>query len=294
MIAKCATRGLKSWLGSLWQTPGCCCLCQESDTNGLICDWCFILLVSNDHCCDVCAVPLQKPHLPVLPDNPPELLSAVNAMNSVSVASLTSIAGSYSAAEGSTPLSSCPTRPSLCAQCVMDLPSYRSAIVPWIFGFPMDFIIHELKYNARLEMGRLAGTLLSLELRRHFAESGLPDLVVPVPLTLDRLRKRGYNQVVELVRWFGADWVDLSHASLVWRRYDTPAQSELGRRARMSNLQNAFGCDTAVAGRSVLLVDDVMTTGATLEQLSLAVKEAGALTVDVCAVARTASIQSNK
>jgi ComF family protein len=107
-----------------------------------------------------------------------------------------------------------------------------------------------------------------------------------VPLSRQRLRERGYNQAVEIARHLGAIKLEIDACT---RERDAPPQAGLDREARRRNVRGAFRCNRSVAGARVALVDDVMTTGATLDELARALKEAGAASVVNWVVCRTAA-----
>ena len=112
--------------------------------------------------------------------------------------------------------------------------------------------------------------------------------MLPVPLSPERLRQRGYNQALLLARALGHPQV---HARMLLRVRDTEAQSHLARAERLRNLRGAFVPDplraAQLAGKRVLLVDDVMTTGATLHAAAAPLRDAGALQVCALVLART-------
>ena len=115
----------------------------------------------------------------------------------------------------------------------------------------------------------------------------IPDLLIPVPLHPQRLRERGFNQSLELARVVARHY----GLTLDWRSCrrvrSTPAQSGLSEKARWRNLRDAFQITCEMSGRHLMLMDDVITTGATLSALSQALLRAGAARVDVWALART-------
>jgi ComF family protein len=110
------------------------------------------------------------------------------------------------------------------------------------------------------------------------------DSVIAVPLSADRLRSRGYNQAVEIARHVARRSVELD---LCVRERDTPAQMDLPYAERRRNVRGAFRCTRALPGASVAVVDDVMTTGATLDEIASVLKRAGAARVVNWVVART-------
>jgi ComF family protein len=120
-----------------------------------------------------------------------------------------------------------------------------------------------------------------------------PDVLLPVPLSIARQRERGYNQAWELARRVGPALEVPSHARWVERVIDTPHQTGLPRAERLHNLRGAFAVTVAgragVAGRSVAILDDVMTTGSTADELAATLRRAGAVHVQTWVLARTVS-----
>ena len=108
--------------------------------------------------------------------------------------------------------------------------------------------------------------------------------VVPVPLSAERLRNRGYNQAVEIARHLRKDVLELS---LCERTRDAPPQIELPHDERQRNVRGAFRCTRPLDGARIAVVDDVMTTGATLDEIARTLKAAGAAHVENWIVART-------
>lgn len=276
MIADFTAKFVQKFISS----PGRCCLCQESDSYGLLCAACDSLLMANNAACVRCAVPMQlnvaRTHA--------EPLSAASGVAGY-------LAGSDPAPElihsGEVPDSSGHGN-LVCTACIKNPPSYRSAIVPYIYGFPVDFIIHELKYSSRLEFGRMAGHLLARDILRLWPTLKEDiDCVVPVPLSLSRLRERGYNQAFEICRWLSSQTGLPVETRLVSRTGHAESQTRLMRQVRWQNLEQAFQVSGKAEGLRLLLLDDVMSTGATLESLASALTAAGAASVDVCALART-------
>lgn len=156
----------------------------------------------------------------------------------------------------------------------------------FLFTDELRSVVHGLKYRGR---SRLAGHLAELSAPRlaAYEEFSEYDILVPVPLFEARRRERGFNQSFLLAR----NLARISGKSLLENALskvrDTPAQAGLGARERQENLQAAFTADrTLVAGKNIILIDDVATTGATLEACALALKKSGARAVAGFTVAR--------
>ena len=178
----------------------------------------------------------------------------------------------------------------VCGECLCDPPPFHRCIAALDYGFPWDGIVGALKFRDALD---LAGVLASrmAEAVRDGAVA-LPSLVVPVPLSPGRLRERGYNQAWELARRVGPTLGVGTRARVLVRRRDTPRQSGLSRQQRMANVRGSFEVPPPerplLRGRDIALVDDVMTTGATVREAARVLRESGARSVQVWVAGRTA------
>ena len=168
-----------------------------------------------------------------------------------------------------------------CGRCNADSPAFDATLAVWAYAFPIDIQVQALKYRQRLVVAGWMAEAMADRLGE------LPvDLMLPVPLSARRLAERGFNQSVELSRIVAARR-KLSPGRFVRRIRDTTPQAGLPWKARAGNLRNAFACDIALAGQHVLVIDDVMTTGATLNELARTLKAAGAARVTNLVAART-------
>ena len=170
-------------------------------------------------------------------------------------------------------------RGEVCGRCLSEAPHYDATVAALAYEFPADALVHSLKFRGELALAEHLGGILA----RCIPDAGV-DSVVPVPLSADRLRSRGYNQAVEIARHLGRGPVELG---LCVRERDTPAQMDLPYAERRRNVRGAFRCTRAVLGTRVAVVDDVMTTGATLDEIAQVLKKAGAARVVNWVVART-------
>ncbi len=147
----------------------------------------------------------------------------------------------------------------------------------WVFNTPSRALVHALKYNQQ----EYVAPFMAEQMMKRFCaypELSEADLIIPVPLFPRRKRARGYNQSELLARYFSKQTgIDLDVASLV-RVRNTVSQTTLGRRGRLENMVGAFLCKNPsnIKGKTVLLIDDVATTGATLEGCAVALKQSGA------------------
>lgn len=173
----------------------------------------------------------------------------------------------------------------VCGDCQQHPPAFQRAIALYHYSPPVDHFIRELKFHRQLGLARLLGERLASRLS---SESARPDLIIPVPLHRNRLRERGYNQALEIARPLARVLGVPLDARCLIRKRATPPQAGLSLAARRRNLKDAFVVKhpQAVHGRCVALVDDVMTTGSTVQFASRALRAAGAEEVWVWVVAR--------
>lgn len=169
----------------------------------------------------------------------------------------------------------------VCGRCLAHPPRYDATVAALAYAFPADVLIQALKYRGELALAPLLGGMLAAELP---LDTGV-DRALPVPLSARRLRERGYNQAMEIARALPGP-ARLA-PELCARVRDTPAQSELPWAARAHNVRDAFRCERTLDGMTVAVIDDVMTTGATLDAVAAALKRAGAARVVNWVVART-------
>lgn len=162
----------------------------------------------------------------------------------------------------------------------------RSAL---IYTYPIDRIIAAAKYRDRLDCAAELGEILADYLGALNEPFHRPELVVPVPLHRRRLAMRGYNQATEIARPVAARF-DLRLFEQGCRRHrHTAEQTRLSGAARQQNLTGAFTAAPAVQGKHVAIIDDVLTTGATVKAVGLALRSAGASSIQIWTVARTAN-----
>jgi ComF family protein len=173
----------------------------------------------------------------------------------------------------------------LCGACQRRPPAYVRSLALYRYAPPVDHFIRALKFHHGLGMARLLGQRLALTL---LSEARQPDRIIPVPLHTRRLRSRGYNQALEIARPIArALDVPLDYDSLI-RTRATAAQSDLPVEQRRRNMRGAFAvrAQSNLSGLRIALVDDVMTTGSTVQAASRALLAAGADEVEVWVAAR--------
>lgn len=172
--------------------------------------------------------------------------------------------------------------PGTCGRCLKHPPAFDDTVAGALYRFPADVLIQRLKYGGELACADVLGERLA----EAVGAAPRPDLLVPMPLHPDRLRSRGFNQAVELARPLAHRLGIPLMAAACRRLRDTPAQAGLDLAARRRNVRGAFACDADLAGRHVAVVDDVLTSGATLDALARVLRKAGAARVSAWVAAR--------
>jgi ComF family protein len=166
----------------------------------------------------------------------------------------------------------------VCGRCLSTSPHYDATRAGLAYEFPADALVHALKFRGELALAPLLASLLACRIDDRV------DHVVPVPLSTRRLRERGYNQSVEIARHLRGGLLDVA---LCERTRDVRPQIELPYDERQRNVRGAFRCTRSLVGARIAVVDDVMTTGATLNEIARTLKAAGAVQVVNWVVART-------
>lgn len=179
-----------------------------------------------------------------------------------------------------------PAGTSTCGACLTDPPPFARTLAAVDYGHPWDGLITNFKFHDALD---LANALVERMLAARNGQA--PTLLLPIPLSEARLRERGYNQAWELTRRLGAALNCPTDATLLLRVKDTPHQLAFPPAQRAGNVRAAFAVEPRrrgeLQGRSVTLVDDVMTTGATAAEAARTLLQAGASEIAVWVVART-------
>lgn len=173
-----------------------------------------------------------------------------------------------------------------CGACITRPPTFDIARAPMRYAFPVDVVLKKIKFGRQLVFAPPMAELLYREVGRLFADC---DVLVPVPLYRWRHARRGFNQADELCKPL-ARRTGLPTLMSAGRRRATRSQSGLDAPARVRNVRNAFIVDAPLRYRYPLIVDDVITTGATCNALAHALKGAGAERVAAVAVARASDL----
>lgn len=168
----------------------------------------------------------------------------------------------------------------VCGACLGKTPHFDATVAVFAYAFPVDKLVQQLKFAHRLAIADFFGRVL--------IERDLPraDLIMPVPLSPRRLRERGFNQAVEIARTPGRALGVPVDTTTCRRTLEAPPQSSLPWKERHGNVRGAFECAGELGGKTVMVIDDVMTTGATLGEFARVLKDHGAGRVINCVAVR--------
>jgi ComF family protein len=181
-----------------------------------------------------------------------------------------------------------------CGHCLHHPPAFSRSFIPFSYQYPLDHLIHKFKYRRNLTSGKLLGQMLA-DYLKHYAQEHddwiAPDLIIPAPMHWLRRWQRGFNQAEVLGQYVARELNIPLATGIIQRTHKTPAQKELSRNERQKNLRKAFAIKeknrAQIKDKRIALIDDVVTTTATVRELSQLLIKAGAKDVQVWALART-------
>ncbi len=175
----------------------------------------------------------------------------------------------------------------LCGACLQHPPAFDATYALFTYQPPITKLIMELKFHQALVNSRLLGELLADAIQHHwYHNKPLPEMIIPVPLHNKRLRERGFNQAVEMARPIRR-LLDIPIDTTTCQRIKyTEPQARLQSEKRHANIKNSFKIMTDLTGRHIAVLDDVITTGGTIEEISKTLKIAGAARIDIWSCAR--------
>jgi ComF family protein len=179
----------------------------------------------------------------------------------------------------------------LCGNCLNATPSFDATQALFTYDYPLNRLLQHYKYQASLQ---LANTFAALWLDKQSStisnaqdEKYVIDLIIPMPMHNERLKQRGFNQALEIARLISKHTqIKLDYTSCQ-RTKLTPPQASLPLKERIKNIHGVFQCNKNMQGLNIAMVDDVMTTGASLNELAKTLKQAGATHVECWVIART-------
>ena len=190
------------------------------------------------------------------------------------------------------PSPSCPhcgltTQGEHCGQCVKSTPAHDTTKALFFYTFPTSAILQHYKYNNALFLSQTFGALFSEQLATNNQYKEI-DLIIAMPLHADRIKERGFNQSLEVAKTMAKQLsIPLVKPSCMGIKNTAP-QGSLPLKARLKNMRGAFQINMRnnIKGKRIAIVDDVMTTGASLNELAKILKKAGATHVECWVVAR--------
>jgi ComF family protein len=178
--------------------------------------------------------------------------------------------------------------PLLCGDCLKKEPYFDATYVLYSYQKAIAKLIMELKFHERLNHARLLGKQMAHAIQHQwYRHQPLPEMIIPVPLHARRLKERGFNQALEIARPIAKQLHIPLNITQCTRSLSTMAQAKLPAEKRALNIKNAFHIHGDLTGYHVAILDDVITTGHTINEFSKALKKAGARRIDVWCCART-------
>lgn len=173
----------------------------------------------------------------------------------------------------------------ICGRCQKIAPAFQETVIPFLCRPPVSSGIHALKYSGRLDNAPAMAKMLAWQVRKSGCD--LPDILVPIPLHPARIRIRGFNQAMELARLTGNELAIPVVRNLLVRKKNTVTQTGLNEKMRQQNMANAFVATGSRLPRHIALVDDVVTSGSTVNAAARTLARSGAGRISVWAVAKT-------
>lgn len=194
------------------------------------------------------------------------------------------------------PASSCPqcgltSSGMVCGSCISSPPDFDATHSVFLYHYPIDKMMQRYKYGNMLNISHTFGQLLAEKSPLRTLNTSSVDLIIPMPMHPTRLRERGFNQALEIAKILTKNCKEKLDYKGVERQTLTPPQASLPLKERVKNIKGAFKVNTEtidkLAGKRIAIVDDVMTTGASLNELAKTLKKAGASHVECWVIART-------
>jgi len=173
-----------------------------------------------------------------------------------------------------------------CGQCITKLPNYDRCFTAFRYLAPVNGWISSMKFFDQWHYSRILGQLFAKHLLRTIEKKDYPELILPVPLHVKRLQKRGFNQALELAKPIATALNIPIETQSIQRIKNTLPQSELKKNDRTKNIKKAFHLRKPITAKHIAIIDDVITTGNTITELTKTLKKAGAHRIDVWACAR--------
>jgi len=170
----------------------------------------------------------------------------------------------------------------ICGSCINASPDFDATHALFIYSYPISAMMQGYKYSNMLYLSRTFGQLLARKINCDTV-----DLIIPMPMHPARLKERGFNQALEIAKILTKNSKEKLEYKNVIRQKLAPQQASLPFKERVKNIKGAFQANMSLNGKRIAIVDDVMTTGASLNELAKTLKEAGASHVECWVIART-------
>jgi ComF family protein len=172
----------------------------------------------------------------------------------------------------------------ICGACLKKPPAFQRSLAVFSYAFPLDSLVQQCKYAHASHLTEFFATRMAERIGMDRPEI---DFLLPMPLHPARLAQRGFNQAAEIARRLsprvGVPWLP----DACQRVRNTPSQAGLDLKTRQRNLRGAFTCGIDLSEKRVALIDDVMTSGSSLDELARVVRKAGAIEIQAWVLART-------
>lgn len=179
-----------------------------------------------------------------------------------------------------------PNGQTLCGKCSMSPPPFDRLFVPMAYDFPLQSLIQKMKFSPSYIHTKILGQITSQFLKQHYEQQAKPRVIIPIPLHSKRLAKRGFNQALEISRPISRSLnIKIDYTSFI-RSKATKSQAELKYDERSSNIRDAFTGPVNYKKNFVAVVDDVITTGATVNEFCKTLKRSGVEKIHVWCIAK--------
>lgn len=172
----------------------------------------------------------------------------------------------------------------VCGKCLKNTPSFDTTYASMAYNYPIDSALQRFKYQKQLSLTPILAKLLL-----QHAPHQTVDYIIPMPMHPKRLQERGFNQSLEIAKVVGKKLNIPVKVDACKRILHTPPQASLALKERAKNIKGAFQSTVDLSGKSIIVIDDVMTSGASLNELAKTLKKAGANHVSNWVIARTLS-----
>jgi len=171
-----------------------------------------------------------------------------------------------------------------CGQCLKSPPAFDKTYAPFIYQYTLRYLITQLKFHRQYKNARLLGYILATQLK---SVARKPEIIIPVPLHPIRYKERGFNQSFEIAKTVSKLLdIPIDHRSCL-RQRNTRHQIDLPAKQRHDNIKQAFSLKKPIIAKHIAILDDVMTTGSTVNELARLLKKSGIAQIDIWVCGRT-------